>query len=63
MFLICESFLSNTYHNTIMEHSTQQITFSLELTTIFMEQLNKNKMDNVLGVSSSTHERFISKVN
>jgi hypothetical protein len=35
----------------------------LELTTIFMEELNKNKMDNVLGVSSSTHGRFTSKVN
>jgi hypothetical protein len=36
---------------------------SLELITIFMEELNKNKMDNVLGVSRSTHERFTSKVN
>jgi len=34
---------------------------SLEL-TFFTEALNKNKMGNVLGISSSTHEGFTSKV-
>jgi hypothetical protein len=46
-----------------MQQSTQQITVSLELTPIFVEALNKNKMDNALAISSSIHERFTSKVN